>query len=93
MAMTTLDPKTALLVIDLQKGILSYPTVHPVSEVVQRASALADAFRRHGLPVVLVNVTGGALGRTESVPTARTVSRKDLPTLPPSWTGNPKTTS
>ncbi len=63
--MTTLDPKTALLVIDLQKGILSYPTVHPVDEVVRQASALADAFRRHGLPVVLVNVTGGAPGRTE----------------------------
>ena len=26
MAVTTLDPKTALVVIDLQKGILSYPT-------------------------------------------------------------------
>ncbi|WP_230854646.1 isochorismatase family protein [Arthrobacter terrae] len=26
----------------------------------------ADAFRRHGLPVVLVNVTAGAPGRTES---------------------------
>ena len=65
MAISTLDPKTALLVIDLQKGILSYPTVHPVHEVVRQASALADAFRRRGLPVVLVNVTGGAPGRTE----------------------------
>ena len=65
MPISTLDPKTALLVIDLQKGILSYPTVHPVHEVVRQASALADAFRRHGLPVVLVNVTGGAPGRTD----------------------------
>ncbi len=65
MAVTTLDPKTALLVIDLQKGILSYPTVHPVGGVVRQAGALAAAFRRHGLPVVLVNVTGGAPGRTE----------------------------
>ena len=63
--MTTLDPNTALIVIDLQKGILSYPTVHPVDEVVRRASALANAFRRHGLPIVVVNVTGGAPGRTE----------------------------
>ena len=60
MAVTTLDPKTALIVIDLQKGIVTLPTVHPTSEVVKHASQLADAFRRHGLPVVLVNVDGGA---------------------------------
>ena len=65
MALSTLDPKTALIVIDLQKGIVAYPTVHPIHEVVKHASALADAFRRHGLPVVLVNVTGGAPGRVE----------------------------
>ena len=65
MTVTTLDPKTALIVIDLQKGIVSFPTVHPIGEVVQRSRSLADAFRRRGLPVVLVNVTGGAPGRTE----------------------------
>lgn len=65
MAVTTLDPKTALIVIDLQKGIAAYPTVHPIGEVVKQASALAAAFRRHGLPVVLVNVAGRAPGRTE----------------------------
>jgi len=65
MAITTLDTKTALIVIDLQKGIVALPTAHPTDEVVKRASALADAFRRHGLPVVLVNVAGGAPGRTE----------------------------
>jgi nicotinamidase-related amidase len=62
---TILDPNTALIVIDLQKGIVSLPTVHPISDVVKHASALADAFRRHRLPVVLVNVAGGAPGRTE----------------------------
>lgn len=65
MALTTLDQKTALIVIDLQKGIVALPTAHPTDEVIRRASALADAFRRHGLPVVLVNVAGGAPGRTE----------------------------
>jgi len=65
MAVTKLDAKTALIVIDLQKGIVSLPTVHPVDRVVERAGALADAFRGHGLPVVLVNVAGGAPGRTE----------------------------
>jgi nicotinamidase-related amidase len=64
MALTALDPNTALIVIDLQSGIVAYPTVHPIGEVVKQASALADAFRRHDLPVVLVNVAGGAPGRT-----------------------------
>ena len=65
MALSTLDPKTALVVIDLQKGIVALPAVHPTSEVVKQARWLADAFRRHGLPVVLVNVAGGAPGRAE----------------------------
>ncbi len=77
MAVTTLDPKTALIVIDLQNGILAYPTVHPAGEIVSRASALADAFRRHGLPVVLVNATGGAPGRTEQA--------RSLGELPAGW--------
>jgi nicotinamidase-related amidase len=65
LTVTTLDPKTALVIIDLQKGIVSLPTAHPVAEVVKHASALAAAFRRHGLPAVLVNVAGAASGRAE----------------------------
>ena len=65
MALTTLDPTTALIVIDLQKGIVSLPTAHPINEILQRTRALADAFRRRGLPVVLVNVSGVPPGRTE----------------------------
>lgn len=65
MAVITLDPKTALVVIDLQKGIVAASTARAADEVVSRASALAEAFRRHGLPVVLVNVDAGAPGRTE----------------------------
>ena len=76
MTVTILDPKTALIVIDLQKGIVSLPTVHPIGDVVKHASALADAFRRHGLPVVLVNVDGGAPGRTEQAPRIGSVSRR-----------------
>lgn len=71
MSVTALDPKTALIVIDLQKGIVALPTVHPTSEVVKHASQLADAFRRHGMPVVLVNVDGGAPGRTDQAPRMR----------------------
>lgn len=65
MALTTLDPNTALLVVDLQKGIIGAPFTHPVGEVVDRARALLDAFRAQRLPVVLINVAGGAPGRTE----------------------------
>jgi nicotinamidase-related amidase len=65
MSLSTIDSKTALIVIDLQKGIVALPLVHPVTEVVSNARALADAFRSHGLPVVLVNVAGVATGRTE----------------------------
>jgi len=62
---TVLDAKTALILVDLQKGIVTRATVHPMAEVIEHAASLADAFRRHGLPVVLVNVAGGAPGRNE----------------------------
>ncbi|HEY2035237.1 MAG TPA: isochorismatase family protein [Rhizomicrobium sp.] len=65
MAVTTLDPKTALIVVDLQKGILSRVDASVLSGVVKHAVTLLDAFRKHKLPVVLVNVTGVAPGRNE----------------------------
>ena len=61
MALTTLDKKTALVVIDLQKGIVGLPTAHPADHVVKLASELATAFRAHKLPVVLVTVDGCAI--------------------------------
>jgi nicotinamidase-related amidase len=78
MPLSTLDPKSALIVIDLQKGILGIPATHPVPDVVKQAARLAEAFRRHGLPVVLVNVTGAPPGRTEV--------RRSAVTPPPDWT-------
>jgi nicotinamidase-related amidase len=65
MAVTTLDPKTALIVVDLQKGILSRVDAQVISGVIKNAVALLDAFRKHKLPVVLVNVDGVAPGRNE----------------------------
>ena len=58
MPLSTLDPTTALVLIDLQRGIVSPPAA-PLSgpEVVTRCKELADAFRAAGLPVVLVNVS------------------------------------
>ncbi len=77
MPLTQLDAAAALIVIDLQKGIVGLPTVHPSAEIVGRATRLARAFRDRGMPVVLVNVTGRAPGRTDTGP-AR------FP-LPPDW--------
>jgi nicotinamidase-related amidase len=65
MPVTQLDPNPALVVIDLQKGIVGIPTVHPAGEIVGRAAQLARAFRERSLPVVLVQVTGAAPGRTD----------------------------
>jgi nicotinamidase-related amidase len=70
MPISTIDDRTALIVIDLQKGIVQLPTVHPMAGVLERCRALIDGFRQHGLPVVLVNVAGGAPGRTEQPPRA-----------------------
>jgi nicotinamidase-related amidase len=66
MPLTALDSNAALIVIDLQKGIVGLPTVHPAGEIIGRAAQLARAFRERGLPVVLVHVTGAAPGRTEA---------------------------
>ncbi|MER5616231.1 isochorismatase family protein [Streptomyces sp. NPDC002215] len=75
MTATTLDPRTALVVVDLQKGILALDTAHPAAGVVANSAALADAFRAKGLPVVLVHVVDGAPGRNE----APMASRGQLP--------------
>lgn len=56
----TLDKsKTALVVIDLQKGIIEMPAApHNTSTVVKNASKIADIFRKNGMPVFLVHVMG-----------------------------------
>jgi nicotinamidase-related amidase len=54
------------IVVDLQKGIVGFPTVHPTDGIVKRAAALAEAFRSRGLPAILVNVAGAAPGRARA---------------------------
>ena len=50
--------KTALVVIDLQKGVVGRATAPYASDaVVRNAAALAAAFRKNGMPVFLVRVT------------------------------------
>ena len=66
MPLTQLDTNAALIVIDMQKGIVSLPSAHPIGEVAGRVARLAQAFRQRKLPVVLVNVTKRAPGRTDA---------------------------
>ena len=74
MSLTILDPKTALIVVDLQQGIAGAAPSEAFTTVVERSHALAAAFRARSLPVVLVTVSGVAPGRTE-----RPVSLANLP--------------
>lgn len=65
MPLSQLDTTPALILVDLQKGILG--SGHPaLPETIRNAADLAAAFRSRNLPVVLVNVTGGAPGRTDA---------------------------
>lgn len=59
-----LDARTALIVVDLQQSMLSRPTLEPVDSIVARARRVAEAFRRKGLPVVLVRSATQPPGRT-----------------------------
>ena len=81
MPLTKLDSTASLIVIDLQKGVVHLPTAHPVGGVVKNASALADEFRRHGLPVVLVTVTGTPPGRTDQAQSTGQLNRQ----FPAGW--------
>lgn len=70
MSETTLDKNTALVLIDLQKGILALPVVTPAERILAKGNQLADAFRAADLPVVLVKVAwspdGGDLPPTRT---------------------------
>jgi nicotinamidase-related amidase len=68
MPLTTLDSSTALIVIDLQKGIVNGNFIHPIGAIIERTRALIGVFRRNNLPVALVNVAGRPPGRTEQGP-------------------------
>lgn len=82
MPLTVLEPNCALIVIDLQRNIVDAPAIQSAARaVVELSAAMAAAFRSHDLPVVLVNVTGAAPGRTERrrpQPTERSARGADL---------------
>jgi len=77
--------RTALVVIDLQRGTAAMPAApHPASDVVAHAAAIAHALRAAGGTVVLVRVTPSTDGRDALRP------RTDMPAWhpgprPPDW--------
>jgi nicotinamidase-related amidase len=76
--------KTALVVIDLQKGIVGRPTVPYTAEaVVANAAALAAAFRANGMPVFLVRVTPSPDWKDALRPLADAAMPAQTP--PPDW--------
>jgi len=76
--------RTALLVVDLQKGIVNRQTAPYASDtVVKNAAALAAAFRTNAMPVFLVRVTPSPDGRDALRPIADVVLPVQAP--PPDW--------
>ncbi|QJD81111.1 isochorismatase family protein [Spirosoma rhododendri] len=53
---TALDSKTALVQIDMQRGIVSGDKAHPTQAIIDNIARLQTAFRQAGLPVVIVHV-------------------------------------
>ncbi|MDT5043452.1 MAG: hypothetical protein QOE51_4437, partial [Actinoplanes sp.] len=85
MALTTLDPKTALVVIDLQKGVVDLLTApYPAADVVARTAELANAFRAAGAPVVLVRVSGAPDG-SDATPGRTDIAARSRGARPAGW--------
>ncbi|WP_114699879.1 hydrolase [Nocardia mexicana] len=84
MPATTLDPRTALVLIDLQRGIVGAPTgPHAAADVVSRGAELARGFRKAGLPVALVRVSFAPDGA--DAPPGRTDAATPTGPLPQGW--------
>ncbi len=77
---TAIDKNTALVLIDLQKGVVQINVVHPIKDVLEKSALLVAAFRKAELPIVVVNV----------VPVAQKQKRTEqaglsLTSLPPNF--------
>lgn len=77
--------KTALVVIDLQKGIVGMPTQPYAADiVVANAAKLAQAFRKNHMPVFLVRVTPSVDGKDALQPIAENKMQVNFP-RPVDW--------
>jgi nicotinamidase-related amidase len=80
-----LDAKsTALVLIDLQRGVLAMPTApHPAAEVYERSMRLAQHFRAASAPVVRVRVAFS--GDLADAPRAVVDQPSNYASLPAGW--------
>lgn len=77
--------QTALVVIDLQRGVIGRQTAPYTPEiVVKNAAAMAEAFRKDGMPVFLVRVAFAADGKDALRPVCDTPWPAQA--RPPEWT-------
>ena len=53
---SSIDKHTALVLIDLQKGVVKMKTVHPTKNILLKSAMLVDVFRAANLPIVIVHV-------------------------------------
>jgi nicotinamidase-related amidase len=78
---TSLDPATALVLIDLQHGITALPTAHPAEEILARCARMADAFRANDKLVVATRVAF-ARDRGDVIGTRTAGTATDLRSVP-----------
>lgn len=85
MSVTAIDPKTALIAVDLQQGILNFADPAEREKIVNNTAALANEFHARELPVIWVRAAGMPAGRKEMGPPAGdhdtdfTLSDENLP--------------
>ena len=84
MPLTVLDPRTALVLIDLQRGLLALAGKDALAAPLARAADLAAAFRARQLPVVLVRVSFAA--DLADAPRNRTSVSRPAARPPANWT-------
>ena len=94
----TLDERVALVLIDLQKGILALPTLLSPDDIKNRARRLAAAFRASTLPVVRVKLAFSADGgdlrpAAPSSPARNAPPRRRIPNFPGTSPRTPATSS
>ena len=76
--------KTALVVIDLQKGITARNTApYPSSKVIENSSKIAETFRKNKMQVFLVHVTFSQDGKDRLNP--RTDDEQTMSVPPSDW--------
>ena len=75
MAITQLDDNTALIVIDLQYGIVVLPEEQAAQGVIDNTNRLIESFHHRRWPIVLANVSGHPAGRTDLQRVASTPSK------------------